>query len=135
MARTDLDLDRHRRWWQVVRVLQWILLAAVVAGLLWLAAAFVLAYLQLPPLPDGDLGTAARADRAGARRCPGRAAAGRSEPDRGGGRSMHVGSEPPERPCVRSVAAVTKELVVQPVRAELDRYGRARARPDRATAR
>ncbi len=51
VARTDLDVDRRRRWWQVVRVLQWILLAAVVAGLLWLAASFVLAYLQLPPLP------------------------------------------------------------------------------------
>ena len=35
MAGTDLDVDRHRRWWQLVRVLQWLLLAAVVgrAGL------------------------------------------------------------------------------------------------------
>jgi GTP-binding protein EngB required for normal cell division len=52
VASTDLDVDRHRSWWQVVRVLQWLLVTAVVAGLLWLAAAFVLAYLQLPPLPD-----------------------------------------------------------------------------------
>jgi hypothetical protein len=35
----------------VVRVLQWLLVAAVVAGLLWLGSAFVLAYLQLPPWP------------------------------------------------------------------------------------
>ncbi|HEU5487083.1 MAG TPA: GTPase, partial [Microlunatus sp.] len=52
VARTDLDVDRHRRWWQAVRVLQWVLLAGVAAGLLWLGAAFVLAYLQLPPLPE-----------------------------------------------------------------------------------
>lgn len=48
---TDLDLARHRRWWNVVRGLQWLLVAAVVAGLAWLGSAFVLAYLQLPPLP------------------------------------------------------------------------------------
>jgi hypothetical protein len=51
VATTDLDLDRHRGWWNVVRVLQWLLVAAVVAGLLWLGSAFVLAYLQLPPWP------------------------------------------------------------------------------------
>ena len=52
IATTDLDLAGHRRWWQVVRVLQWLLVAAVVAGLGWLGAAVVLAYLQLPPLPE-----------------------------------------------------------------------------------
>ncbi|HET9872864.1 MAG TPA: GTPase [Propionibacteriaceae bacterium] len=51
VATTDLDLDRHRRWWQLVRVIQWLLVAAVVIGLAWLGSAFVLAYLQLPPLP------------------------------------------------------------------------------------
>ena len=51
VATTDLDLDKHRGWWNVVRVLQWLLIVAVVAGLLWLGSAFVLAYLQLPPLP------------------------------------------------------------------------------------
>jgi hypothetical protein len=52
VAGADLDLAGHRRWWQAVRVLQWVLVAAVVAGLLWLGSAFVLAYLRLPPLPD-----------------------------------------------------------------------------------
>ena len=51
IATTDLDLARHRRWWQLIRVLQWVLVAAVLAGLGWLASAAVLAYLQLPPLP------------------------------------------------------------------------------------
>ena len=52
VATTDLDVDRHRRWWSAVQVLQWVLVAAVVAGLGWLGAAFLLAYLRLPPLPD-----------------------------------------------------------------------------------
>jgi hypothetical protein len=51
VATTDLDLDKHRNWWNLVRVLQWLLIVAVVAGLVWLGAAFVFAYLQLPPLP------------------------------------------------------------------------------------
>jgi GTP-binding protein EngB required for normal cell division len=52
IATTDLDLARHRRWWQLIRVLQWLLVAAVVVGLGWLALSFVLAYFQLPPLPE-----------------------------------------------------------------------------------
>ncbi|SEQ04001.1 GTPase [Microlunatus flavus] len=51
VATTDLDLDRHRGWWGAVRVLQWVLFAGVLVGLGWLGAAFLLAYLQLPPLP------------------------------------------------------------------------------------
>lgn len=52
VATTDLDLDRHRAWWQLVRVVQWILLVAVLAGLGWLAAELVLSYLRMPPLPE-----------------------------------------------------------------------------------
>ena len=51
IATTDLDLARHR-WWQLIRVLQWLLVTTVVVGLGWLALSFLLAYLQLPPLPD-----------------------------------------------------------------------------------
>ena len=134
VARTDLDVDRRRRWWQVVRVLQWILLAAVVAGLLWLAASFVLAYLQLPPLPPVTWG-----------RLPaptvlvlGGVLAGLLL----GGLSrigVVVGAARRERAARaalrRSVTAVTAELVVQPVREELDRYSRARDALTRATAR
>ncbi|GAA3693305.1 50S ribosome-binding GTPase [Microlunatus aurantiacus] len=134
VARTDLDVDRRRRWWQVVRVLQWLLLAAVVAGLLWLAAAFVLAYLQLPPLPPVTWG-----------RLPaptvlvlGGVLAGLLL----GGLSrigVVVGASRRERAARaalrRSVTVVTDELVVQPVRGELDRYARARAALSRASAR
>lgn len=52
VATTDLDVDRHRRWWSAVRALQWVLVAGVLVGLGWLGAAFLLAYLRLPPLPD-----------------------------------------------------------------------------------
>jgi len=52
IAHADLGLERHRRWWGVARVLQWLLIACLVAGLGWLAVDLVLAYLRLPPLPE-----------------------------------------------------------------------------------
>jgi GTP-binding protein EngB required for normal cell division len=134
VARTDLDVDRRRRWWQVVRVLQWILLAAVVAGLLWLAASFVLAYLQLPPLPSvtwGRLPAPTVLVLGGV--LSGLLLAGLSRI------GVVVGASRRERAARaalrRSVSAVTAELVVQPVREELERYARARAALTRATAR
>ena len=47
----DLRTERTPVWWQLLRILQWLLIAAVVAGLLWLTANVVLAYFALPPLP------------------------------------------------------------------------------------
>ena len=131
VAGTDLDLSGHRRWWQAVRVLQWLLVAAVVAGLFWLGSSFVLAYLRLPPLPDvlwwgfpaptvltvggvlAGLLVAALARigvAVGARRRARRARAA----------------------LLRSVAAVSDRLVVQPLRAERQRYDDARAALERA---
>src|SRR4029077_6398819 len=46
IATTDLDLAGHRRWWQAVRVLQWLLVAATVVGLGWVCSAVVLASPQ-----------------------------------------------------------------------------------------
>ena len=131
IATTDLDLSGHRRWWQVVRVLQWLLVATVAAGLGWLGAAFVLAYLQLPPLPEvrwwgfpaptvlvlgGVLagllvaGLARIGVEVGARRRTARA-----------------------RQVLRAaIAKVTGELVVAPVRAEQERYEQARQALERA---
>ena len=134
VARTDLDIDRRRRWWQLIRVLQWVLLAAVAAGLLWLGSAFVLAYLQLPPLPKvtwGELpaptvlvlgGVLAGLLLAGLSRIGVVVGAGRRE------RAARVALR-------RSVAGITNELVAQPVQAELDRYARARGALERATRR
>ncbi len=131
IARTDLDLAGHRRWWQLVRVVQWLLVAAVVAGMGWLASSFVLSYLQLPPLPQvrwwglpaptlltagGVLaglllaGLARIGVEVGARRRVARA-----------------------RQVLRAaIAGVSAELVVAPVRAELERYAAARHSLDRA---
>ena len=126
VAGTDLDLAGHRRWWQAVRVLQWVLVAAVVAGLVWLGSAFVLAYLRLPPRPDvlwwglpaptvltlGGVAAGllvAALSRigvvVGARRRAARARAA----------------------LLRAIGAVTERLVVEPLRAERTRYDDARA--------
>jgi GTP-binding protein EngB required for normal cell division len=131
IATTDLDLAGHRGWWQAVRILQWLLVVAVVVGLGWLGSAFVLAYLQLPPLPRVTwwglpaptvlavggvlaglvLGGLARIGvEVGARR-----------------RALNGG-----RALRRSIARVTNELVVAPVEAERERYEKARVALERA---
>ena len=131
IATTDLDLARHRRWWQLIRVLQWLLVAAVLVGLGWLALSFVLAYFQLPPLPDvlwwglpaptvlsigGVLaglllaGLARIGVEVGARRRTAKA-----------------------RQSLRAaIARVTGELVIEPVKAEQARYESARVALERA---
>ncbi len=131
IATTDLDLAQHRRWWQLVRVLQWLLVATVIVGLGWLGLAFLLAYLQLPPLPKvtwwglpgptvlavgGVLAGLLLAGLArifveiGARRRTAKA-----------------------RQSLRSaIARVTGELVITPVKAEQDRYEKARLALERA---
>jgi hypothetical protein len=66
--RADLDdaLDRavgaarlptaRPRWWRAVGVVQWLLAATMVVGLLWLLAIFVVAWMKLPDLPTPELG-------------------------------------------------------------------------------
>jgi GTP-binding protein EngB required for normal cell division len=131
IATTDLDLAQHRRWWQLVRVLQWLLVATVIVGLGWLGLAFLLAYLQLPPLPEvtwwglpaptvlavgGVLaglllaGLARIFVEVGARRRTARA-----------------------RQSLRAaISRVTGELVIEPVKAEQARYENARRALERA---
>ncbi|WP_407342079.1 GTPase [Pengzhenrongella phosphoraccumulans] len=48
VAGTRLDAERAPTWWRVIGVAQWLLLAALVAGLAWLAGLAVLSYLRLP---------------------------------------------------------------------------------------
>ncbi|SFK32776.1 dynamin family protein [Cellulomonas sp. KH9] len=48
VARTRLLPERPVWWWRAAGAVQWLLLAAAVAGALWLAGLAVLAYLQLP---------------------------------------------------------------------------------------
>ena len=131
IGRTDLDLAQHRRWWQLIRVVQWLLVATVLVGLGWLTASIVLAYFQLPPLPEvtwwrlpaptvlavgGALaglllaGLARIGVEVGARR---RTAKARQ--------SLHA-----------AIARVTGELVVAPVKTEQARYESARLALERA---
>ena len=51
MVTADLRTEAPPVWWQVLRVVQWLLIAAVVVGLGWLSIDFALAYFQLPQLP------------------------------------------------------------------------------------
>ena len=50
-----LPTDRPR-WWRVAGAVQWLLAAALVVGLLWLLAIFVVAWFNLPDLPTADVG-------------------------------------------------------------------------------
>ncbi|WP_425308431.1 GTPase [Ammonicoccus fulvus] len=131
IATTDLGLDRDHGWWTFVKVLQWLLIAVVVAGLGWLAVAFVMLYLQLPPLPEirwwglpaptvllvgGVLAglLVALISRIG----------------------VEVGARRAERRArgalVSAIAGVTRERVVEPVNEELDRYDFVRTQLARA---
>jgi hypothetical protein len=55
VARTELDGDRRPRWWTVVSVVQWVVLAVLVAGLVWLGGLALLAYVQLPVPASPDV--------------------------------------------------------------------------------
>jgi GTP-binding protein EngB required for normal cell division len=131
IAATDLDLAQHRRWWQLVRVLQWLLLATVIVGLGWLGLAFLLAYLQLPPLPKVTWwGLPAPTVLAIGGVLAGLLLAGLARI------FVEVGARrrtAKARQSLRAaIARVTGELVIDPVKAEQDRYEKARLALERA---
>jgi GTP-binding protein EngB required for normal cell division len=131
VATTDLDLARHRRWWQLVRVLQWLLVATVVVGLGWLALSFLLAYLQLPPLPEVEWrGLPAPTVLAIGGVLAGLLLAGLARI------GVEVGARrrsTKARQSLRAaIARVTGELVIEPVKAEQARYESARLALERA---
>ncbi|MDP9444586.1 MAG: ABC transporter, partial [Actinomycetota bacterium] len=51
VARTDLGPARTPLWWRLLQAVQWVLLAAVVIGVLWLGVLFALDYVRLPEPP------------------------------------------------------------------------------------
>ncbi|MDN5727139.1 MAG: ABC transporter, partial [Propionibacteriales bacterium] len=133
VATTDLDMQRHRVWWQIVRILQWLLIAAVVGGLGWLGVSFLLLYLQLPPLPavlwwrfPAPTWLVAGGAVAGVLL----ALVSRVGVEIGAQRRSRVAG----RRLRDAIAGVTHDLVVNPVNAELARYGEVRDLLDRAAA-
>jgi hypothetical protein len=56
VAGADLEIGRRPRWWRFVGVLQLLLALVAIAGLVWLAALFVVAWLQLPRPPTPEIG-------------------------------------------------------------------------------
>jgi GTP-binding protein EngB required for normal cell division len=131
IATTDLDLAKHRRWWQLIRALQWLLVATVVVGLGWLALSFLLAYLQLPPLPEVEWrGLPAPTVLAIGGVLAGLLLAGLARI------GVEVGARrrtAKARQSLRAaIARVTGELVIEPVKAEQARYENARLALQRA---
>ena len=121
---TDLGVSGVPWWCRVVRLLQWLLLLAAVSGGVWLAALAVLGYLQMPqpstpryrglPLPTLMLvgGVVTGIVLALVSRV-----------------LVGVGARARARRARRrlraSMVELTDELVVEPVRAELEAYGQA----------
>ena len=56
VADAGRDHERKRpRWWSAIGAVQWLLAIAALTGGLWLAALFLLAWLQIPDPPTPDL--------------------------------------------------------------------------------
>ena len=125
---------RTPRWWTIAGILQWVFGAAVIAGVLWLAALSVVAWLQLPELPTPTVGVlpwpflllagglvlgllsagvARGAARVGARR-----------------RATKAGKRLRE-----AISSVAGDRIVTPVAAVLARHARVRELLDRASRR
>ncbi|AEV81097.1 ABC transporter [Actinoplanes sp. SE50] len=57
IATTDLGTEHRPAWWRLVGGLQWVLLAAATAGLLWLILGYVMSALKLPDIDGPHVGS------------------------------------------------------------------------------
>ena len=125
IAGTDLSVRRGTWWWALFGVVQWLLIAAVLAGVVWLFSGPVLAWLGFPPLPQlvwyhvpvptwllvgGVLGGVLLG------------VLGRALVEIGANGHARVARNSLDA----AVGAVVADAVLDPVQAELDRYARAR---------
>ena len=125
VATTDLAMDRGQGWWQVMRIVQWIIFGVAMVGGLWLVANLLLAYLQLPSVPSPRLGRLP---------LPTLLLLGGGLAGLLAGLGSRVGVEAgarakaarAERVLVRSVTEVADRLVIAPVNEELRRFHEAR---------
>ncbi|MEV0384383.1 YfjP family GTPase [Nonomuraea sp. NPDC050643] len=123
VATTSVGATRRPRWWRAVNLLQWLVFGALLAGALWLGALFGMDYLRLPqpPLPTAGVvpwptvllvgGALAGVLLALLSRLA--AWIGGRRRARRTAKALRV-----------AIDQVGRELVIEPVRAELDRYAR-----------
>jgi len=125
ITRTDLGASMHRTWWRVLAAVQWVLLAALLAGLLWLGLLAVGTYVRLPEVPTPEVvGVALPVLLVGGGALLGVLVAMLARPARSlGARRVETRSAARLRAAVGDVA---DELVVAPVTAELQRLRDAR---------
>ncbi|MEV4358532.1 YfjP family GTPase [Nonomuraea sp. NPDC049625] len=123
VATTSAGATRRPRWWRAVNVLQWVVFAAMVAGALWLGGLFGMDYLRLPQPPLPTVGVVPWPTVL----LVGGALAGvliallsRLAAWAGGRRRARRTA----RALRTAVGRVGDDLVLAPVRAELDRYAR-----------
>jgi energy-coupling factor transporter ATP-binding protein EcfA2 len=122
VASTDLGVERRPRWWTVVNLLQWLALAAALAGAVWLAALAVVGWLRLPEIgtPDwGPLPVPTALLLGGVLLGVLLAVGSRIAASIGANRRADV----VRRKLGAAVATAADEIVVAPVEAEIDRYG------------
>ncbi len=131
IAATDLRTRNGSWWWVLWRVVQWLLVAAVLAGGLWLLYGLFHTYLMLPPLPHVDwngmpIATWLVIGGVGAGLLL--AVVGRILVTIGAGWRARSA----EKALRAAIGAVMAEQVIEPVQAELDRYATAVAATARA---
>jgi hypothetical protein len=126
IAGADLTVRRGTWWWALFGVVQWLLIAAVLAGVGWLFANPVLAALGLPPIPA----VLWYGIPAGTWLLVGGLLAGVLLAMLGRA-LVEIGANSHARAARRSIeaaiAAVVTDEVLAPVQAELDRFQRAQA--------
>ncbi|MFF4622960.1 YfjP family GTPase [Nonomuraea jabiensis] len=123
VATTSARATRRPKWWRAVNVLQWLVFAAMLAGALWLGGLFGMDYLRLPQPPLPTVGVVPWPTVL----LVGGALAGvliallsRLAAWAGGRRRARRTA----RALRTAVGRVGDDLVLAPVRAELDRYAR-----------
>lgn len=132
VAGTDLRMDSGHGWWGLVRLLQWLLFVALIAGVLWLVVPMILALAGAPlDLPVVEwFGWPAQLVLVAGGVLGGVVLALLSKVfvDAGAG----VKARAARRALMESVARVAEDEVIEPVRGELERLRDARRAAARA---
>ncbi|MFV0428198.1 MAG: GTPase [Arachnia sp.] len=127
----DLATDRTPAWWQLLRVLQWLLIAAVVIGAVWLGLNAVFVFFGLPGLPLVPIGPAGGLQVPLPTLLAGGGLDGVEVRSVGARVLVGLGARSAERHARAvlhsRVAEVAQRDVLQPAQSQLNRYGEVRA--------